>query len=240
MKARHVKLFLFTAVLLCLVLSNTGLGVWETVIPANSFSSFNTYWNQYYPWGQTHNGSAKMETYQVHVQSGVLRIHAQQPGTSGYKYRSGAIHAKSHVNVNSSWPNWEVKGEFQAPYVRGAWPAFWLTGAWGWPPEIDIMEYKGDRNCWQNTYDGGWETKTTYVSNPLSWHEYRAWMTRSGNNVNVHLYIDGSWKVMQTGNNFAGQPMWIIINLQMEGSSGSPGPAEAQMYARNVYVGRGN
>jgi hypothetical protein len=33
--------------------------------------------------------------------------------------------------------------------------------------------------------------------------------------------------------------MWLIINLQMEGSSGSPGPTANTYYkARNIYVGR--
>jgi hypothetical protein len=33
--------------------------------------------------------------------------------------------------------------------------------------------------------------------------------------------------------------MWLILNLQMEGSSGSPGPSGDTYYrARNVYMGR--
>jgi len=33
--------------------------------------------------------------------------------------------------------------------------------------------------------------------------------------------------------------MWLIVNLQMEGSSGSPGPGGDTYYrARNIYVGR--
>ncbi|MEV7045890.1 hypothetical protein [Amycolatopsis sp. NPDC051061] len=41
------------------------------------------------------------------------------------------------------------------------------------------------------------------------------------------------------GANFTGKPMWLILNLQMEGSAGSPGPTSDTYYrARNVYVGR--
>jgi hypothetical protein len=38
---------------------------------------------------------------------------------------------------------------------------------------------------------------------------------------------------------FVGKPMWLILNLQMEGSSGDWGPGGDTFYrARNVYVGR--
>ena len=41
------------------------------------------------------------------------------------------------------------------------------------------------------------------------------------------------------GANFVNKAMWLIINLQMEGSAGSPGPTSDTIYrARNVYVGR--
>lgn len=45
----------------------------------------------------------------------------------------------------------------------------------------------------------------------------------------------GSW-ASRSG---LGKPLWVIINLQMEGSSGSPGPTGDTSYrARNVYIGR--
>jgi galactan endo-beta-1,3-galactanase len=57
--------------------------------------------------------------------------------------------------------------------------------------------------------------------------------------VDIHYYLDGQWKGQHRGSNFVGKPMWLIVNLQMEGSSGSPGPtAETTYRARNVYVGR--
>lgn len=43
------------------------------------------------------------------------------------------------------------------------------------------------------------------------------------------------------GSNFVGKPMGVIVNLQMEGASGSPGPSGDTLYrARNLYVGRTN
>jgi beta-glucanase (GH16 family) len=146
------------------------------------------------------------------------------------------------VLVNDQFPNWEVKGDFQAPSARGTWPAFWLTGANSWPPESDILEYKGDARNWFNTYDGSWENTIVGVSSPGSWHNYRAWITKvNATDVDIHYYLDGTWVGQHRGSNFVGKPMNLIINLQMEGSSGSPGPSTDTYYrARNVYVGRTN
>jgi hypothetical protein len=233
--------------------------VFETVI-SNTFtnySTFESYWNYLYPWGSDHNGSARMygsSTDHNHIYldgSGVLRIKATRitwnEGNSSssphlpIRYHSGAINAKFHVLVNDQFPNYEIKGDFQAPSVRGSWPAFWLTGVNSWPPESDIMEFKGNSNNWQNTFRTSSDVSSiiTNVSSPGSWHNYRIWMTKtSATDVLIHYYIDGVWKGQHTAN-FVGKPMYIIINMQMEGSSGSPGPnADTYMAVRNVYVGR--
>lgn len=234
---------------------------WETVIDGSfaSYPALEAAWNHRYPWGSDHNGSARMygsasDRNHVYLASpGVLTIKATRitwdEGNSSadphlpIRYHSGAVHAKQHVLVNDQFPNWEVKGEFQAPSARGTWPAFWLTGADSWPPESDILEYKGDARNWFNTYrnaSGGWSSTIVNVSNPGAWHGYRAWITKvNATDVDIHYYLDGSWVGRHRGANFVGHPMWIIINLQMEGSSGSPGPTTDTYYrARNLYVGR--
>jgi galactan endo-beta-1,3-galactanase len=232
---------------------------WETLINGSSFADRNTLmaeWNFRYPWGSDHNGSARMyasatDNNHVYISpGGQLNIKATRidwdEGTSSadphlpIRYHSGAIHAKDQVLVNDQFPNYEVRGEFQAPSARGTWPAFWLTGANSWPPESDILEYKGDARNWFNTYDGAWDNTIVGVSNPGSWHEYRVWIAKvNATDVDIHYYLDGQWKGQHRGSNFVGKPMWLIVNLQMEGSSGSPGPSAETFYrARNVYMGR--
>lgn len=234
---------------------------WETVIDVDTFDSYSALesnWNYLYPWGPDHNGTARMygspsDHNHISIESpGVLTLKASRiswdEGNSSadphlpIHYHSGAIHAKQHVVVNDQFPHWEVKGRFQAPSGPGTWPAFWLTGVNGWPPESDILEFKGDDRNWFNTYDGSWENTIVPVSNPGSWHEYRAWITRgNGNDVDIHYYLDGEWVGQHVGSNFVDEPMWIIINLQMEGSSGSSGPGGDTYYrARDIYVGRSN
>lgn len=234
---------------------------WETVL-SGSFTDRSTlerYWNYRYPWGSDHNGTARMYASSTDINhvylesSGVLAIKATRidwdEGNSSadpylpIRYHSGAIHAKQHVVVSDQFPNWEVKGEFQAPSARGTWPAFWLTGVNSWPPESDILEFKGDGRNWFNTYrngSGGWSNTIVPVNNPGGWHEYRAWIAKvNSTDVDIHYYLDGAWVGQHRGAGFVGSPLWIILNLQMEGSSGSPGPGSATYYrARNVYVGR--
>ncbi|WP_035737267.1 family 16 glycosylhydrolase [Glycomyces arizonensis] len=231
---------------------------WETVI-SGSFAgrqALESEWNYLYPWGSDHNGTARMyasSTDNNHLYlspSGQLNIKATRidwdEGTSSkdphlpIHYHSGAIHSKELITVSDQFPNYEIRGEFQAPSARGTWPAFWITGANSWPPESDILEYKGDARNWFNTYDGSWDNTVVPVSSPGSWHEYRIWMTKvSGADVDIHYYLDGTWKGAHRGSNFVGEPMHLIINLQMEGSSGSSGPGgDTYFRARNVYVGR--
>jgi galactan endo-beta-1,3-galactanase len=82
-------------------------------------------------------------------------------------------------------------------------------------------------------------TTTVGVSSPGVWHGYRVWITKvSATDVEIHYYLDGTWRAAHRAN-FVGKPLWLIINLQMEGSSGAPGPESDTFYAaRNVYVGR--
>jgi len=220
-----------------------------------SQQTFETYWKMFYPWGTDHNGSARMYEDQVSLDgAGVLKIRADRTEVwEGYStadpwlrifYHSGAIHAKQQILVNDEKPYWVVSGDFQVPTMVGSWPAFWISGAWTWPPEIDIMEFKGNNTNWQNTVTGpnwqntSWQTTKTVVENAGSWHNYKLIMYKtSATHVAAELYIDGQKKATHTGD-FIGKPFWLIINMQMEGASGghASGPQSTEMQARNIYL----
>jgi hypothetical protein len=246
---------------------------WETVYDGTSFNSYAAMeadWNYLYPWGSDHNGSARMyasstDHSQVYIETpGVLTIRSTKvPPTEGksshdpwltIQYHSGAIHGRQQVTINDTFPSWDISGDFRAPITVGTWPAFWITGAYSWPPESDILEYKGSNVNWQNTAEGpdwtnvSWETTKTTVPDALTnWHSYRVVMNRIqnrngswSNNVRCQYYIDGVLKGTHTGNNFFNQTFNIIVNLQMEGSSGSPAPTtDTYYYAKNIVVKRG-
>ncbi|KAF9266061.1 endo-beta-1,3-galactanase [Marasmius fiardii PR-910] len=241
--------------------ANTLVKAATTVIPSDSFSSnanLEKYWNYLYPWGPDHNGSARMignssDHSHISVASNTLSLIATptsnpNPPTStanphpAIHYASGAIHAKSQVTVTST-NSYTIQGEFSAPTVRGTWPAFWLTAVNGWPPEVDIGEWKGTNDNWFNTFNTSSSVRSDLVPWPadLSFHSLKAVLTAESNNADVRIdfYMDNQLKATQFGKGFVGKAMWLIINLQMEGSSGSPGPSGTTTYkARNVQVTR--
>ncbi|KAF8067763.1 endo-beta-1,3-galactanase [Lyophyllum atratum] len=232
-----------------------------TVIPSTSFSSYSTlesYWAYLYPWGSDHNGSARMkgsssDHSNIVVASNTLSLIATptsnpNPPTSSSNphpaihYASGAIHAKSQITVTAA-NSYTISGEFSAPTVRGTWPAFWLTAVNGWPPEADIGEWKGTANNWYNTFNTSSIVRSDLVSWPtdLSFHALKVVLTAQPNNADVKLqfYMDNVLRATQYGQGFVGKPMWLIVNLQMEGSAGSPGPTGTTTYKiRNVVVTR--
>ncbi|KAI1266669.1 concanavalin A-like lectin/glucanase domain-containing protein [Xylariaceae sp. FL1019] len=244
---------MFTAktISILLVLA-AGADAVRTMIPTTSFNSqadFDADWNYNYPWGTDHNGGARMAQSQVAFSSGQLtltakKVSGQPDATHGgqqikINYLSGAIHAKEHFNV-SQGGGYDFTGEFKATTTKGTWPAFWLTAVDGWPPEIDMAEWKGSGKISFNTFNTSsilsWED-VLYPS-PDQWHAIKC-EVRDVNqkDVSVKFYMDGALQATQIGGGFFGKPMYLIINLQMEGSSGSPGPSTDTLYqVRNLEV----
>jgi len=229
---------------------------WETLVDGasfNSVSAFTNKWSYNYPWGTDHNGSARMDQTNVTVSSGVVTLTSSLTNTYEGKstanpyltirYNSGTFYLKQQITISPQYPVWDISGQFKAPTQKGTWPAFWLTGANSWPPESDIMEFKGSTGCNQNTYDGRWQGEISTVSEAAStWHAYRLVATLlNSTKVDFHYYIDGVMETAQTATTFVGSPCWLIIDYQMEGSSGSPGPSSTSyFYMTNIVVKRKN
>ncbi|KAK3340604.1 concanavalin A-like lectin/glucanase domain-containing protein [Neurospora tetraspora] len=255
MKSIHhpLPLLLKTLTILCLFPSTLASSK-TLLIPSISFNStttFNTYWSLNYPWGTDHNGAARMSPSQVTTSSDgttlnltAHRVTGQKPATHGgkqipIKYLSGAIHAKQHFTITSSSAvtGYDFSAEFRAPVAKGTWPAFWLTAVNGWPPEIDMAEWKGSGKISFNTFNTSSQVMARDVQygSEKEWHrvvcEVRKDMRNggSGKDVEVRFWMDGKLVVTQWGRG--------IINLQMEGSSGSPGPEADTLYqVRNLEV----
>ncbi|GAA1564865.1 hypothetical protein GCM10009678_54910 [Actinomadura kijaniata] len=199
---------------------------WETVLPAASFGSYTAFharWNYLYPWGDQHNGAARMygsptDHSQVSLSGGVLTLTANRLSQPDGKstshphaplwYRSGAVHARDLIVVNDRFPAYEIRGEFQAPTARGCWPAFWLTGAdQVWPPETDVLEYVGKPvnlfNTWSD-HDGRPDTAEVVERTPVdmpalgkdpgTWHTYRVYIQKlDATDVAVNYHLDGDF-----------------------------------------------
>jgi hypothetical protein len=210
---------------------------YETVVGSYTW----TLWNNAYPWGNTHNGSARMLSSKVTMGGSSLGIRADRIASSGtIRFESGTIWAKHLVRLNDQFPNYTLEGRFAVPYQSGAWPAFWFTSTGGWDLESDIMEFKGNNTCWQNTYDWGrWQNKLTAVSNPAATHTYKAWVNKiSATELEIHYYIDGSWKAAHRMRNAVNRDNYVIIDLQTEGSSGSASFNSISMSSSSIHIGR--
>lgn len=228
---------------------------WEVVLDSGSFKSKNMFdkqWNMFYPWGTDHNGTARMRKNQVDLNNNILKLTAV-PSTNNegksksdphydIRYYSGAVHARHKITVTEEYPVYRISGEFKAPIKKGTWPAFWLTAVNGWPPEIDILEFKGNSTNWMNTFITP-ENCTTLKKNipdaSANWHQYSVELKRIDDiNTVVSYFLDGE-KIGDHWTNFTNHPMWLIINLQMEGSSGTANKLENTEYlARNISIKR--
>lgn len=246
-----------------LVLATTGFltaqvsaATWDTIVGGPSFNNsnaFQAYWNYDYPWGTDHNGSARMNATNVIVTNGVVTLISSltnvYEGTSSkspyltIRYNSGTFYLKQQITISSQYPVWDISGQFKVPTQTGCWPAFWMTGVNSWPPESDFMEFKGSTGCNQNTYNGSWQGNVTTVSTANSaWHTYRVVAClENSTNVDFHYYIDGVMESEQTSTTFVDSPCWMIVDFQMEGSSGTPGPSyTTYTYVTNIVVKRLN
>mgnify|MGYP003635234162 CR=1 FL=1 len=270
------KYFLFSVFFICLLTlqaqnnkDSLGLSTDElknviVFIDSTSFNSqekFEEKWNMLYPWGADHNGSARMYKENVTlINEGVLQIkaewtHWKDEGKSKsdphlrINFHSGAIHYKDHIKVSKKFPYWEISGDFKAPISPSSWPAFWITGVDSWPPEIDILEFKGNTTNLQNTVTGPswnqtvWTTeRATILDADTVWHHYKLILERlDDKNTLVKMYIDNNLKSREV-KDFTDKLFWLIINMQMEGASGATNDTskvrKVPQYfkGRNVYV----
>ena len=231
----------------------------------NTREKFLSHWNMFYPWGTDHNGTARMYEENVTIEAnGVLKIKSEWVGKINegnsskdpylpIKFHSGAIHFKKQIKVTEDFPFWTISGDFKSPTVPCSWPAFWITGVSSWPPEIDILEFKGSTKTLQNTVTGidwkhtEWTTVETEIPNAdIEWHNYKLNLERLNDEyLTVKLYIDGQLKSKEV-KNFTNKSFWLIINMQMEGASGITNEnsivrLEPQyFFAKNVYVAASN
>lgn len=168
------------------------------------------------------NGGARMSKDKVAFSNGALTLTAtpasgQPDASSGGKsipihYLSGTIHAKEHFTVaNAAGAGYDFSAEFQATTTKGTWPAFWLTAVNGWPPEIDLAEWKGSGKISFNTFNTSSQVDAhdvTYPS-PGNWHSIKAQLRQHGADVQVKYFMDGTEVTTQYGKDFVGKAMYL-------------------------------
>lgn len=116
-----------------------------------------------------------MERNKISTSDGVLTLTAspvrgQPPAYNGgieypINYMSGAIHANQTFTTQPGG-GYDISAEFKAPVGKGTWPAFWLTAVKGWPPEIDMAEWKGSGKISFNTFNTSSEVMAKDIAYP--------------------------------------------------------------------------
>jgi len=89
-----------------------------------------------------------------------------------------------------------------------------------------MAEWKGSGKISFNTFNTSSIVVAHDVTHPSpnDWHSVKTEIRdENGKNVSIAFYLDGKLQTVQYGPDNVEKSMYFIINLQMEGSSGSPG-----------------
>lgn len=196
-----------------------------TVLPKNSFSNFDQYWNYLYPGDVSdHNGGARMDKEHVKTENGNTIVITAEPssgepnsshgdGSIPIHYRSGAVHTRETFTVKKNG-GFDFNAEVLVNPVKGTWPAFWCSGAESWPPEIDFLEWMGDGKVLFNT----WNTSEIHDSKALAYNNVAEWHSVSanvvddnGSDVKVTFTYDDKVVSTQWGKGYVGKALNLYV-----------------------------
>jgi len=152
-----------------------------------------TKWSTCYYYACTGWWHLERQWYQpqnVVVSNGVVKLIAKKetirPGDGNtYEFSSGMIQS-GQVKQITEQPKFKfqhgyLEGRIKVPEGKGYWPAFWTTGSYDHPPELDLFEYFSNTNelsqgFWylengqKKSWNGGSNLKGQNFAN--EWHTY--------------------------------------------------------------------
>jgi beta-glucanase (GH16 family) len=178
------------------------------------------------------NGEAQWYRRQnISQHDGSLRLTAKREDTTGpetgrtFRYTSGLIHSKPSFNFRYGY----MEARMWLPKGSGFWPAFWTwPTSEGWPPEIDAMEFYGDRpGEVRLTYHGrrgaasashGDGTKISSPDWTTGWHTFAV----NWEPGRLTWYVDGvAQKIVDQS---PSEKMYLIANLAIANGERAPAP----------------
>ncbi len=206
---------------------------WELTFEDNFDSLDTKKWRLGQPWGEFHpdNPHQYYAKDLITTDSGFLHLYgAYHPkqfasGDSTINIPLGVGLINSDISFKQKYGYFEIRSK--NPQGAATWPAFWLTGATRWPPEIDIFEMYGRKNGRYvhnqiatihygktNTRSRGWMSKKINLPNNTDtlFHTYACeWSPYF-----IKFYTDGKptafIRVNKTLRQWMDEEMVVIIN----------------------------
>jgi beta-glucanase (GH16 family) len=162
------------------------------------------------------------------VNNGILTITAKpaseaiQAEINGYDYTSGIL--TTHSSFSQTYGYFEIRADM--PDDQGAWPAFWLLPADGsWPPEIDVVEMRGqDPNtiiATVHSNETGSQTSiasAVKVADASGFHKFGVLWTEE----EIVWYFDDAAIARADTPSDMHEPMYMLVNLAVGGIAGTP------------------
>ena len=229
------------------------LGLDRSQMTLSFFDNFSTLWLQNgtsgtwdarFPWapdagGTLHtNGELQWYVNPAHaptrslnpfsVQNGILTIRAErtpaemQDAVGGHGYTSGLL--TTHSSFSQTYGYFEIRADM--PDDRGAWPAFWLLPEdGGWPPELDVVEMRGQdpqtiHASAHSMETGERSSVSTAVKVPSTegFHNYGLLWTPD----ELVWYFDDVAVAHADTPSDMHDPMYMLVNLAVGGTAGPP------------------
>jgi beta-glucanase (GH16 family) len=162
------------------------------------------------------------------VSNGVLTITAERTPSElsqhveGHDYTSGML--TTYASFAQTYGYFEIRADM--PEEQGAWPAFWLLPADGsWPPEIDVIEMRGQNpNTLIMSVHSNETGEQTSVINNVSvastegFHTYGLLWEED----HITWYFDDVAVAQTETPDDMHDPMYMVANLAIGGMAGSP------------------
>lgn len=235
-----------------LSLRNGTSGTWDTNFWWGARNGSTLTSNGEKQWYIDHDYAPTSSVHPVDVENGVLTITAARaddsikPYINNYEYTSGLLN--TYGSFAQTYGYFEIRADM--PENHGVWPAFWLLPADGsWPPELDVVEMRGQDPNTVNVAAHSNETgsRTTVgsavgVPDTEGFHNYGLLWTED----ELVWYFDDTEIFRAQTPSDMHKPMYMLVNLAVGGAAGTPAdglatPAEMQVdYIRAYELSNAN
>lgn len=164
------------------------------------------------PWGTKDNSPCLIVPEDTYIEDGNLVLRCQSGNFGQYNYSCGWAWTKKWFKYGY----FEMRAQY--PKGKGQWPAWWMLKE-GWPPEIDIAEYRGAPKNYmtQAFYWGNWSTNLLKENDGWDFTEWHTYALQWGPEYLI-WYVDGKVTKYFYGNQVPSDSMYMIFSAGLDGS----------------------